>query len=134
MNRRTLSAIGLAAFIIGVSAAAAYAKYLGLIGPDLTDRIVQVMVGLVLAGYANIMPKTLTPPRASAHAEALAQSVRRVGGLFMTLGGLAWAAIWAFAPMSFTIPLAIAAVGSATVITLGYGLWAWRRCKSAESA
>lgn len=134
MNSRTLSALGLAAIILGVSASAAYARYLGLIGPDLTDRIVQVVVGLVLAGYANLMPKQLGRPRGVPRAEATAQSVRRVGGLVMTIGGLAWAAIWAFAPMSLTIPLAITAVASATLVTLGYGLWAWRRNGRAENA
>ena len=133
MNPRIVSALGLAAIILGVSASAAYGRRLGLIDPDLTDRIVQVVIGLVLAGYANLMPKHLGRPRGAPRAEATAQSVRRVGGLAMTLGGLAWAAIWAFAPMSLTVPLAITAVASATLVTLGYGLWAWRRNGRAEN-
>ena len=134
MSPRILSALGLAALILGTAAAMKYAQSQGLIDADIADRVMQVVVGLVLAAYANLMPKQLGRPRGSTAAEAVAQSVRRVGGLAMSLGGLAWAAIWAFAPMSLTTPLGIAAVASATVITLSYGLWAWRRCRNAESA
>ena len=134
MNPRILSALGLAALILGTAAAMNYAQSRGLIDADIADRAMQVVVGLVLAGYANLMPKQLGRPRGAPAAEAAAQSVRRVGGLVMSLGGLAWAAIWALAPMSLTMPLGIAAVASATAVTLGYGLWAWRRCRGAERA
>ena len=133
MNR-IIPALGLAAVIIATALAASYAKSEGMISPDLGDRIVMVVVGLVLVVLNNAIPKQLAPPQASARAEALGQSVRRVFGWTMTLGGLAWAAIWAFAPMAVAKPLAIAAMVSAMAIALGYLLWAMRRRKHPENA
>lgn len=134
MNPRILSALALAAVILGAAAGLRYAESAGLAAPDLAARAMQVIVGLVLAAYANVMPKQLGRLRGTPGREAIAQSVRRVGGLAMTLGGLAWAAVWALAPMALARPLAIAAVASATIVTLGYGLWAWSRCKGLRSA
>lgn len=133
MNR-LLPALGLAALILGAALAVSYARSAGLIGDDLGDRIVMVVLGLVVAVMNNAVPKQLAPPRASAEAEALAQAVRRVGGWAMTLGGLAWAAIWAFAPIAAANPLAIAVMVAAMAVTAGHGLWAWRRCKGLRSA
>ena len=132
MNSRIVSALALAVLVLGAAAGLRYAETAGLLGPDMADRAMQVLVGLVLAAYANLMPKQLDRPRGSVRAEAWAQSVRRVGGWSMTLGGLAWAVIWAVAPMALTRPLAITAVATATAVTLGYALWTWRRCASLQ--
>jgi hypothetical protein len=48
----------------------------------------QVMIGVILAAYANLMPKDLGQWRASARAAARSQSALRVGGWSLTLGGL----------------------------------------------
>ena len=134
MNPRIVSAVVLAVLVLGSAAGLRYAESAAMIGPDFADRAMQVVVGLVLAAYANVMPKQLGRFRGTPDREAIAQSVRRVGGLAMTIGGLAWAAIWALAPMALTRPLAITAVASATLVTLGYGLWACRRNGRAENA
>ena len=126
MNR-IVPALGLAALIIAAALAVTFARSQGLIGSDMGERIVMVVIGLVLVVLNNAVPKQLASPRASARAEAFGQSVRRTTGWAMTLGGLAWAAIWVFAPMDLARTLSIVAMGGAVAVVLGHFVWALRR-------
>ena len=128
--KRTSFAIALAALILGTAAGLSYAQGLGLIGPDAAKRTMQVMIGLVLAAYSNLMPKDVGPWRASAPAMARAQSALRVGGWSMTLAGLVYASLWAFAPLGFADVAATAVVAAALLITIGYGGWSLLACRS----
>jgi hypothetical protein len=123
-------AIAVAVLIVGTAAALSYARGLDLVGPDAAKRTMQVMIGLILAAYSNLMPKNVGRWRASALAAARAQSVLRVGGWSLTLAGLAYAGLWAFAPLAFADIAAMAVVASALVITMGYGGWALLACRS----
>ena len=75
MTRRLGWAIALAAFILGAAFALRYAEGAGMIGADGARRAMQVLIGLMLAGYANIMPKQLGPTRGSPRADAAAQAL-----------------------------------------------------------
>ena len=119
--KRTSFAVAIAVVILGTAAALSYARGLGLIGPDVARRTMQVLIGLMLAAYSNLMPKDVGPWRASALAVARAQSALRVGGWSMTLAGLAYAGLWAFAPLAFADVASTVVVASAMVITMGYG-------------
>jgi hypothetical protein len=48
----------------------------------------------------------------------------------MTLAGLAYAGLWAFAPLAFADVASMVIVPSAMVITLGYGGWTLLACRS----
>ena len=128
--KRTSFAVALAALLLGTAAALSYAQRLDLIGPDAARRTVQVLVGLILAAYANLMPKDVGPWRGSVFAVARAQSALRVGGWSMTLAGLVYAALWAFAPLPFADVASIIVVASAMLITMGYGGWMLLACRS----
>lgn len=134
MTKRLGRAIALAAFILGSAFALRYAEGAGLIAADGARRAMQVLIGLMLAGYANMMPKQLGRPRSSPRAEAAAQAALRVGGWSMTLGALAYAGLWAFAPLDFADIASIAVVASALALTLGYSLWAFTTCRRAGDA
>jgi hypothetical protein len=131
--KRTSFAVAVAALILGTAAALRYAQGLDLIGPDAARRTMQVMIGLVLAAYSNLMPKDVGRWRVSVPAVARAQSVLRVGGWSMTLAGLAYAGLWAFTPLAFARVAAMAAVASALLITMGYGGWILLACRSKQT-
>jgi hypothetical protein len=101
-------------------------KLFGLIDSETTTRGVMVLIGLMLVVVGNGMPKKQEGPPAQTIGEiAVRQSITRVGGWALTLGGLAWAGIWAFAPHNMAEAGSIA-VGAAVVVMLAYAVWRFR--------
>lgn len=127
--KRFGGAIALAISFLALAAALRYAGSQGIIGEDVATRAVQVVIGLGLAAYANVMPKNLGRLRGSAEAGARAQAVQRVGGWSITLAGLAHAGFWAFAPLSFASPASMVVVAGALIVTLGYAVWCFTACR-----
>lgn len=127
-------ALGLAAVFLAVAAGLRFAAAEGMISDDLAQRAVQVMIGLGLAAYANVMPKQLGGPRKSAEAETRAQAALRVAGWSMTLAGLAHAGLWAFAPLPFANTASMVLVAGATLLTLGYAVCCFTACRRAPAA
>jgi hypothetical protein len=128
--KRTSFAVALAVLILVTAAALRYAQGVDLIAADASKRMMQVMLGLILAAYSNLMPKDVGRWRASAAAVARSQSVLRVGGWSMTLAGVAYAGLWAFAPLALADVAAMAVVATAMLITIGYGGWTLFACRS----
>ena len=128
--KRISVAVAVAVLILGTAAGLSYAQRLDLIGPDAARRTMQVMIGLILAAYSNLMPKDIGRWRASVLAAARAQSALRVGGWSMTLAGLAYAALWAFAPLGFADVASTGVVALAMLITMGYAGWTLLSCRS----
>ncbi len=124
-----VQALGLAAVFLGLAAALRYAASSGYIGEDLARRAIQVVIGLGLAAYGNLMPKQGGRPRASVRAETAAQAALRVGGWSMALAGLVYAGLWAFAPLTFADAASIFIVGGATALTLGFAVWTYATCR-----
>ncbi|MGZ9098763.1 MAG: hypothetical protein ACXW3O_03580 [Brevundimonas sp.] len=116
-------ALALGAVFLAVAAGLRFAAAEGMMGEDLARRAVQVLIGLGLAAYANVMPKQIGGPRTSLEAESRAQAALRVGGWSMTLAGLAYAGLWAFAPRAFADVAGMALVAGALLLTLGYAAW-----------
>ncbi len=127
-------AIALAVFILAAAAGLRYAEGAGLLGADGAKRTMQVLIGLVLAAYANLMPKEIGRSRRSPHVEARVQAALRVGGWSLTLAGLAHAALWAFAPLAVAGMAAMIAVAGALVATMGYAFWSFTACRRAGGA
>ena len=132
--KRTSFAVALAVLIMGTAAALRYAQGVDLIGPDAARRTMQVMIGLLLAAYSNLMPKDVGRWRGSTLDVARAQSALRVGGWSMTLAGLAYAGLWAFAPLGSANVASMAVVASAMLITIGYAGWTLLACRSRHPA
>ena len=127
-------ALALALLILGAAAGLRYAASAGLLTPDDSRRAIQVMIGLLLAAYANFMPKQIGSARSSPQAEARAQSALRVGGWSLTLAGIAYAGLWALAPLDFADVASMVVVAAALVLTLAYAIWCFLGCRvSAQS-
>ena len=129
--RTLLPALILAGLLLALAAGLRMAEANGVIDTDTARRGVQVAIGLILAGFANRMPKQIRRWRGPA-ADAREQQALRVGGWSLTLAGLAHAGLWAFAPLAVADILAMGVVAAATVLTLGYGLWAMVLCRAAD--
>lgn len=97
----------------------------GMIDRETLMRGGMVVCGLGLAAIGNMMPKMLDgpPPRTLAVAQ-LKQSIHRVGGWAMMLSGLAYAGLWAFAPLAAAATWAMIAItAGVAVMFANYG---WR--------
>ena len=126
-------AITLAVLFLGTAVALSYAQRIDLIGAEAAKRTMQVITGLILAAYSNVMPKDVGKWRASAVAVARAQSALRVGGWSLTLAGLAYAALWVFAPLAFANIASVVVVVAAMLITMAYGGWTLLACRAGRS-
>lgn len=100
------------------------ARKQGMIDIETTKRGVMILVGLGVAAYGNWMPKMLEGPSPqSRDVAALRQSINRVGGWAMMLGGIAFAVIGGFMPRSVSVVGSIVAVGAGMAVMVGHGLW-----------
>ena len=127
---RVTASMALAGVILITAATLKYAQAEDVISPEVTRRSMQVLFGLMLAAYANVMPKDIGNWQASSRAVARSQSALRVGGWSFALAGLAYAGLWAFAPLAVADIAAMAIVASALLITMGFGTWTVMVCRS----
>lgn len=128
--KRFGGAIALGITFLAATAALRYASVQGIIGEDVATRAVQVIIGLGLAAYANVMPKQVSGRRRSPQAETRAQAAQRVGGWSITLAGLVHAGLWAFAPLSLASPASMVVVGGAVVLTMAHAVWCFTARRS----
>ncbi|MBI1407227.1 MAG: ammonium transporter [Caulobacter sp.] len=129
MIKRLLPALALAAAFLAGAAALRFGESQGLWSGELARRVLQVMIGLGLAAYANLMPKQLSTPRRSPAAEARVQKALRIGGWSLTLAGLAHAALWAFAPLAIANLGSMIAVATGMAVTAGYAAFCLVRAR-----
>ncbi len=116
--------VGLAVAVafVAIAAGLKYAQSEQMLSAEVATRAMQVLIGLALAAYANLVPKDVGRLRGSPLAQARAQAALRVGGWSLTLAGIVYAALWAFAPRSFADVASMAVVAAGLVVTLGYAV------------
>jgi hypothetical protein len=119
MKRPITFSLIAAAVMIGVSLSLKFTALGAVLGPDGGDRLIQAIIGLWLAAFANFMPKGLSFGARSGPAIARWQGAVRLSGWAFTLAGLGYAAIAAFAPWEAGRPIAMALVAAALLLTLG---------------
>lgn len=129
-----LTAFAVAGALLAIAALLAYARNAGLVTEAVSERVIQVVIGLGFAAYANFMPKRLYGAASSVRAAAWRQSVLRVGGWAMTLAGLTYAALWAFAPLDFANIASMIVIIAGTAIMVGYSVVALMSCRRARGA
>jgi hypothetical protein len=132
--RRLGFAIALGTLYLLAAAGLRYAANEGMLAEESATRIIMALTGLGLAAYANLMPKQLGHAPRSPAAEARAQATLRFGGWALTLAGLAYAFLWAFAPISIASTAAMTVLGAATLATLGYAIWSFTMCRRSGDA
>jgi hypothetical protein len=128
ITRKLAAALVQAMLFLAAAAGLRYAEGAGLIGPDGARSAIQVLIGLLLAAYANFVPKQIGRLRGSALAASRAQATLRFAGWSLTLAGLAYAGLWAFAPLDVADTASFAVVAAALLATIGYALWAFTTC------
>lgn len=128
--RRMSAALVTAGGIISLSVALAYAQRLGIVDAGSATRAMQVVIGLVLAAYSNFMPKRGAQACGADRDLSRAQAARRVGGWSMTLAGLGYAGLWAFAPIAVAAVASTILVATALLITLAFSGRALLHCWS----
>lgn len=130
MKRRMGFALAVAAGILATSALSRYLQATDVISAEAGRRLIQVVVGLALGVWGNYMPKSLiTPVSTAVCATGRARSAIRVGGWSMTLAGLSYAGLWAFAPLPLAKVGSTAALIVAMVIMFTYGAWTLLYCR-----
>jgi hypothetical protein len=121
-----MSGLALAAAMLAVAAGFKFAQYAGIASPDDATRSMQVVTGLMLAFYANFIPKNLPSAFKSIQAASRIQTALRMGGWAFAIAGLAYATIWALAPLAAAADLSIPVVASAMLVAFGFGIRACR--------
>jgi hypothetical protein len=81
---------------------------------DVARRLLGAAMGAVIVVLANKVPKTLTP-LARLCDPALEQSMRRVMGWSVALGGLGFALAWIFAPIDLAAGTAMVLLASSLI-------------------
>lgn len=120
-HRNTGIALLTAGVYIGGAFALKAAERHGLLPAGTGGRALMVFSGLVLAVYANFLPKTLGTFRDPETAMRTRAVMRRSGWAFMA-GGLGFA-LAALLPLPTEVALAV--LGAATAYVIGYSAWAY---------
>ena len=120
-SRTSRSAISRALLIAGLMLTAAVVLRLlapDQISPELARRLLGVLLGLVVAGYANLVPKALAALTRMRCDPAADQAVRRFTGWSLALGGVAYAVTWAVAPLALAAVIAGGFLGGALLLVI----------------
>jgi hypothetical protein len=126
MSKSILNGLVWAGVLIVSAAILKFAEGQHTIGQDAAERGFQIMLGLTLAIYANFMTKRPTTHSPSERGGRM-QAALRIGAWLFCIAGLIYAAASAFAPHPLDEFLSMGAVGTALMVSLGYGLWACTR-------
>ena len=116
MTQRITGGLTIAFGLLTVAAGLAYARRIGVVSPDTAMRGNMAAIGLMVALYGNDIPKVV---RTSSQC---VRAVQRFAGWAFVLAGLAYAAIWALAPLTWAAEAASGAVAAALLTILAYGL------------
>jgi hypothetical protein len=100
---------------IALALLAQFARRLGYVDGETVTRLVTGAIGLMVAWQGNRMPKAFVP-------NACARQARRVAGWSMTLSGLLYAGLFAFAPLHVAYLGGCGAIVTGIAVTLGYCL------------
>jgi hypothetical protein len=99
----------------------------GYLGEQISGRLLGILMGLVVAAYANTAPKALTPLIQMRCDPASEQRVRRFAGWTLTLGGVAYAATWLIVPYGSAGVIAMGLLGAAVLLVIARLTWALSR-------
>jgi hypothetical protein len=118
MSKPIQAGLAWAGVLIGSAVLLRAAQANHLIGADAVTRGYQAVLGLTISVYANFMTKqpAKIPPTERG---GRMQQARRVSAWAMVVAGLVYAAVSLLAPHPFDIYLAVGAVGTAVVVSIG---------------
>lgn len=113
----------MAGLMLAVALGAALLDATGFKDGMVQARAPGIVIGLMLVVIGNMVPKAVGPLAAKRCSPAQTQSLQRFTGWAFTLAGLAYTAVWIFAP----VPQAenVSALVCAGAVLLVIGRWAW---------
>ena len=124
MRRQILGGLVAGAAIVG---AALILRLLHVQGGELKVRVINIIMGVFIAWLGNNLPKQSVHLLAIARSPQQAQRLRRTAGLLLFAGGLLFSLAWLAAPMAWALPLSLAALGGAILVTMAQCVWASQR-------
>lgn len=114
----------------GLMGAALVLKWLsrdGVITGDVSQRLIQVAIGVVLVISGNVVPKQLDKLSDDGCEPSRVQARKRLAGWTFVLAGLAYAIIWIVAPIDRAPMISMCVVGGAVLLVLVPCLWLFFR-------
>ena len=111
-----IAAVMFAGLLLLTSLAAKLLGHIYDIDADLLKRGRNVLIGLGLLFFANLMPKMIGPALGTSRTMAAASSVRRFAGWALVLGAIGYIGAYLFAPLSQASILAKLFVGTAVIL------------------
>ena len=119
---RIRSALLLAGAMLAFTVIVVVADKTGFIGDEISQRAVQVAIGLIVVYCANLAPKTLEP-LASSCDPARVQSLQRFSGWAIVIGGLGYSLAWLIAPIDYAAITSMAILGTSLLLVLARCAW-----------
>lgn len=116
------NALILAGLMLALALGLAWANNAGHLSEETSRRASQVLAGLVVVYFANLVPKSLEPLLAGCE-PSRAQAMQRFGGWTLVIGGLGYSVAWLVAPLEVAKPAAIAILATALVLVVGRCAW-----------
>lgn len=86
---------------------------------DFVRRASGVLLGIIVIGYANLVPKALSPLITMRCDAATEQALRRFTGWSLVAGGLAYSLCWMLAPLVDARLRSVALLGTAVLLVVG---------------
>lgn len=123
MNKDLIGNLAWGGGILVVALVASVLRRQGHIDGDMVTRVVIGLNGLMMAWQGNRIPKAFV-------ADAQARQAKRVAGWSLTLSGLVYAGLWAFAPIPVAVAGGCGAVIAGILVTVGYCLSSRDRAKA----
>ncbi|WP_300552370.1 hypothetical protein [Maricaulis sp.] len=121
--RNAITSAGLM-LAIPLAMTAAYTSQFVQMNDDFEQRTMGVVFGLVFAAYGNLVPKSGVSLNSTKCDRASEQAFNRFAGRMFMITAILYAAIWAFAPLDWTLFAGMA------VLVSGVGLVMLRRVLS----
>lgn len=110
-------AVALAALILAASALLGWASP-AYLSDESARRLLGVLLGAVVVGFSNTIPKMLASRSRLRCSPAQDQAARRFAGWSMVLGGLGYMLAWIFAPLSMAALIGGAALAIGLTLAL----------------
>lgn len=88
------------------------------LGDDLEQRIMGVLFGVIFLLYGNAAPKRPVALKDAGCSPERVQAQSRFAGRMFVLTGLAYTLIWAFAPIEWALPVAMAVLFSGVIVVM----------------
>lgn len=103
-----------------------------LIGADLEERGMGILIGLCFIVFGNYMPKTTDPPRREWCTSSRKQVLQRFSGWVFVIMGLGYSLVWLVLPVDQAGTVAKFLVAPAVVLVAGRAAWLYFTCKRVQ--